>query len=567
MQRDFRKQSNRTEKVANRNSQTGPVSFPGRRRRLSLAITGALAISLQAGAEAQVFPAELNLSDLNGSNGVVFSGEVADDQSGYSVSAAGDINGDGIDDLIIGARFADPNGNSNAGRSYVVFGSASGLPSPFNLSSLNGLNGFVLNGEAAADYSGVSVSAAGDINGDGIDDLIVGAFGADPNGNNFAGRDYVVFGSSSGLPNPLNLSSLNGLNGFVLNGEAAGDRLGYSVSAAGDINGDGIDDLIVGALFADANGNNYAGRSYVVFGSDIGLPNPLNLSSLNGLNGFVLNGEAFNDDSGRSVSNAGDINGDGIDDLIIGADDAEPNGNSRAGRSYVVFGSDSGLPNPFNLSSLNGLNGFVLNGEVAYDSSGRSVSAAGDINGDGIDDLIIGANGADPNGNNSAGRSYVVFGSDSGLPNPLNLSSLNGLNGFIINGEAANDLSGRSVSDAGDINGDGIDDLIVGALFADANGNNYAGRSYVVFGSDSGLPNPLNLSSLNGLNGFVINGEAAGDVSGISVSAAGDINGDGIDDLIIGADDADPNGNSNAGRSYVVYGRGDRLFSDRFEND
>ena len=187
----------------------------------------------------------------------------------------------------------------------------------------------------------------------------------------------------------------------MLNGEAVNDRSGRSVSAAGDINGDGIDDLIIGEWYR-------AGRSYVVFGSDIGLPDPFDLSSLNGDNGFVLNNE-LGERFGISVSAAGDINGDGIDDLIIGADGAEPNGNF-SGRSYVVFGSDSGLPNPFNLSSLNGSNGFVLNGEAQGDQSGASVSAAGDINGDGIDDLIIGADRADPNGNSDAGRSYVVFG-------------------------------------------------------------------------------------------------------------------------------------------------------------
>ena len=521
---------------------------------LALAITTGLALGMHSGAQAQSFPAEINLNDLDGSNGFVLNGEAADDQSGRSVSA-GDINGDGINDLVIGAAGADPNGNYNAGRSYVVFGSDAGLPNPFNLSSLNGSNGFVLNGEAASDLSGASVSAAGDINGDGIDDLIIGALRANPNGNVSAGRSYVVFGSDSGLPNPFNLSSLNGSNGFVLNGEASFDLSGRPVSAAGDINGDGIDDLIIAAYGAAPNDNISAGSSYVVFGSDTGLPNPFDLSSLDGTNGFKLNGEAANDRSGFSVSAAGDINSDGIDDLIIGALDADPDGTNSAGRSYVVFGSDADLPNPFNLSILDGSFGFVLNGEAANDRSGYSVSAAGDINGDGIDDLIIGASDADPDSGDQAGRSYVMFGSNTGLPNPFNLSSINGSNGFVLNGEARNDRSGISVSNAGDINGDGIDDLIIGASRADPNGNNFAGRSYVVFGSDNGLPNPLNLSSLNGLNGFVLNGEAANDNSGISVSNAGDINGDGIDDLIIGAFRADPNGNNSAGRSYVVFGR------------
>jgi len=516
-------------------------------------------MSLNNGAAAQAFPAEIDLGNLNGNNGEILIGEAEDDFLGFSVSAAGDINGDGIDDLVIGAIYADPNGNSKAGRSYVVFGSDTGLPSPFNLSKLDGQNGFVINGEAEVDLSGWSVSAAGDINRDGIGDLIIGAIFADSNGNSNAGRSYVVFGSDTGLPNPLNLSTLDGQNGFVINGEGEGDQSGISVSTAGDINGDGIDDLIIGASAADPNGNNNAGRSYVVFGSDTGLPNPLNLSTLDGQNGFVINGEAESDQTGWSVSAAGDINGDSVDDLIIGAPFADPNGNSSAGRSYVVFGSDTGLPNPLNLSTLDGQNGFVINGEGEGDQSGISVSTAGDINGDGIDDLIIGASAADPNGNNNAGRSYVVFGSDTGLPNPLNLSTLDGQNGFVINGEAESDQSGSSVSAAGDIDGDGIDDLIIGARLADPNGNNDAGRSYVVFGSHTGLPNLFNLSNINGLNGFIINGEAEGDRSGRSVSSAGDINGDGIDDLVIGA--------PQAGKAYIVYGLSDTLFGDRFEGE
>nr|WP_322746347.1 tandem-95 repeat protein [Nostoc sp. LEGE 12450] len=187
-------------------------------------------------------------------------------------------------------------------------------------------------------------------------------------------------------------------------------NLGNSVSSAGDINGDGIDDLIIGALRASPNGQDRAGESYVVFGSSNGFGASFNLSSLNGSNGFVINGIDILDYSGSSVSNAGDINGDGIDDLIIGANNADPNSQDRAGESYVVFGSSSGFGASFNLSSLNGSNGFVLNGIDAGDESGSSVSNAGDINGDGFDDLIIGANNADPNGKDRAGESYVVFG-------------------------------------------------------------------------------------------------------------------------------------------------------------
>jgi len=288
-------------------------------------------------------------------------------------------------------------------------------------------------------------------------------------------------------------------------------------------------------------------------GSGVGSSGSLNLSALNGSNGFVINGSAANDQSGRSVSNAGDINGDGITDLIIGA-----TGAGNAGASYVVFGgSEVGSSGSLNLSALNGRNGFVINGSAFGDGSGTSVSTAGDINGDGIADLIIGATGADPNGNRSAGASYVVFGgSGVGSGGSLNLSAPNGSNSFVINGIAFGDRSGTSVSTAGDINGDGIADLIIGAFRAAPNGNIDAGASYVVFGGGGvGSSGGINLSALNGRNGFVINGIAAGDYSGSSVSNAGDINGDGIADLIIGARGADPNGNSYTGASYVVFGR------------
>ena len=507
----------------------------------------------------------VNLSRLDGTNGFTLTGIDADDQSGASVSSAGDVNGDGYDDLIIGARYADPNRDSS-GETYLVYGGASapGTGGVLDLSGLDGSNGFILTGINRGDESGFSVSSAGDVNGDGYDDLIIGARYADPNGNFQAGETYIVYGGASapGTEGVLDLSGLDGTNGFTLTGIDAGDRSGSSVSSAGDVNGDGYDDLIIGAHWADPNGDR-SGETYLVYGgaSAPGTDGALDLGALNGTNGFILTGIDARDNSGWSVSSAGDVNGDGYDDLIIGARDAHPIGGRRnAGETYVVYGGASapGTNGVLDLGALDGTNGFILTG-IGFDArSGSSVSSAGDVNGDGYDDLIIGAPYAFPNGDRRAGETYIVYGGANapGTDGVLDLSSLDGTNGFTLTGIDAGDRSGFSVSSAGDVNGDGYDDLIIGARFADPNGDRDAGETYVVYGGASapGEDGELNLGALDGTNGFILAGIDARDRSGRSVSSAGDVNGDGYDDLIIGANTANPNGDSNAGETYVIYG-------------
>ncbi len=468
----------------------------------------------------------INLSSLNGSNGFRLDGEAESDHSGTSASNAGDVNGDGFDDVIVGAMFADPHGNKS-GSSYVVFGKASGFSAAMNLSNLDGSNGFRLDGEEEFDRSGWSVSTAGDVNGDGFDDVIIGAAGmvSDYYSSDSPGFSYVVFGKAAGFDATMDLSSLDGSNGFRLDGEKKYDFSGWSVSTAGDVNGDGWDDVIVGTPQADSNAHD-SGSSYVVFGKAAGFDATMDLSSLDGSNGFQLDGEEELDHSGISVSNAGDMNGDGLDDVIIGAPGYGQSyhgyGVYSTGFSYVIFGKASGFNATLDLSSLDGSNGFRLNGERTFDLLGETVSTAGDVNGDGLDDVIVGASDS----------SYVVFGKASGFSATMNLSDLDGSNGFR--------LDGRGVpSTAGDVNGDGFDDVIVGALDS----------SYVVFGKASGFSATINLSSLDNSEGFGLYG---GDLRVSAVGTAGDVNGDGFDDLMIGSPQ---NGADFSGSTYIIFGR------------
>ena len=499
------------------------------------------------------FSAAFDLSSLDGSNGFRLDGVAPSYAAGISVGSAGDVNGDGFDDVLIGSHRASPGGDLRAGETYVVFGVASGFAAAFDLVTLDGSNGFRLAGIDVNDYSGHFTSSAGDVNGDGFDDILIGADAADPGGNSKAGESYVVFGKAAGFAGSLDLSTLDGANGYRLDGINADDHAGASVSSAGDINGDGYDDVIIGAYGADPGGNSLAGESYVVFGKAGGFAD-LDLSTLDGTNGFTLQGIDSVDTAGFSVSDAGDVNGDGFDDVIVGAFHGDVGAYNDAGESYVVFGKAAGFAASISLATLDGSNGFRLDGISGGDHSGWSVSTASDLNGDGYADIIIGADHGDPGGRRNAGESYVVFGQAGGFAASIDLSTLDGTNGFALNGKGFYDYSGRTVSSAGDVNGDGFDDLLVGAPEASPYGRTFAGESYVVFGKAGGFAASLELTGLDGNNGFRLEGLANSDLSGVAIGAAGDVNGDGFDDFLIGAAYADPDGVANSGESYLVFG-------------
>lgn len=520
--------------------------------------------SLIVAVENAAYP--VTIDPLSTTANTILTGPSANASFGCSVASAGDVNGDGYGDVIVGAYGLA----ANAGAAYVYMGSATGLStSPAR----------VLNGPANS-FFGYAVASAGDVNGDGRGDVIVGAYQY----ANSAGAAYIYYGTSTGLnatpatvltgsagsalgisvsaidlnadaysdiivgaPNvnagtgrvTVHLGKGTGISqtsDYILNGTVANGRFGRSVAGAGDVNGDIFGDIIVGA--SEAN------KAYIYHGNEAGmttsaastLTSPVfntsygaSVSGAGDVDGdgycevivgaygnnstYVYKGsvtgtqtspaKTFSGYGGGSVAGVGDINGDGYADVMIGASST----GTYAGSAYLFQGSALGLPSAPNQT---------FQGSVYYSYFGISVAAAGDVNGDGYSDAIVGASGTSSN----TGSTYIYLGSPVMITSAATL--LTGTGDF-----------GYSVAHAGDMNGDGYGDVVVGAYY---NSSRY-GFVYLYLGSANGLS-----TSSSAVAGTF----ADSDFYGFSLARAGDVNGDGFSDIIVGT--------LNAGKAYVVHG-------------
>jgi len=359
------------------------------------------------------FSSTIDVAAFNGSDGFSF------DSPATFVSDAGDVNGDGIVDIIIGNSTGGANGLTGAGVSYVIYGQRTPFPAVLRPGDLNGLNGFAVLGTNREDRSGKFVGAAGDFNHDGVDDFMIGAPNKTQNSVAEVGEAYLIYGRAAGFPAAISLSDIDGSNGFVFKGSNIQDLAGSAVTGIGDLNHDGITDIAISAPGKGPFGSpsDYPGEVYVMFGGQFDGVAEINEQSLNGNNGFVARGirggvvpievnqAIWGDLAGTSVDGAGDFNNDGIDDLLIGASHTIINPRRKGvGQIYVIYGTTASFPSRFNLSDLDGDNGFRINGIGTTDYFGVYSRKAGDFNADGRDDIIIGASGQ--------GDSYVIYGRD-----------------------------------------------------------------------------------------------------------------------------------------------------------
>ena len=398
-------------------------------------------------------------------------------------------------------------GVSSTGAAFAYLGTATGLEvTPV----------WTATGEPFSLF-GASVAGAGDVNGDGFDDVLVGASQFSTTGL-YEGRAALFLGSATGL---------DGSPAWNADGYQSYENFGSSVAGAGDVNGDGYDDVVVGARYYDGGQGFGEGRAVLYLGS---------ASGLSPTEAWMAESDKANAYFGHSVASAGDINADGYGDVLVGAHGFDNDQNSNDGRAYVYLGGPAGLSEtPSWTAEL---------GDGGQGMFGYAVASAGDVNGDGFGDVAVGA--PDNSSCFYICRVSVYQGSASGLST---------LAALTISKSYTSDGFGNSVSPAGDVNGDGFGDLVVGATGSGSTGAN----AFVYLGASTGLATSP---------AWTVQSTQTSAAGAISVASAGDVTGDGYGDVIVGMAGEDTNWNgwnyssSDSGRAYLYLGSADFCYED-----
>ncbi len=482
-------------------------------------------------------PRSLDLDNLDPSEGVAIVGGDAGtlfqtgDLLGYDVRDAGDINGDGFDDVVVGAPQDDPTYTyTNSFLTYVGYSSYVVTYTGFNY---YGYGTYTTYGAYTYIYTGTYTFTSGYTNFGGYSTYVTYTY---TNTRNDAGSAYVIYGTNTN-PTAVDVNPL-GSSGLQVTGPTSGSNLGLQVTGVGDFNGDGVDDVAASAeSFFGGSYSTYFytdGAVFVVFGDAGSLPDSVDTNTLPSPEGTVLVTNQTNSNFGAALDGGQDINGDGFGDIAVGA----PN----AYASYVVTNTYTYTIPPSGYSTYIYTGGGYSVGYTTYSGAYTYTSYIPPF---GYFTYVYTQPGGTYTYTNTyvtyvpnTGAAYVFFGNTGGIVPPavallpsgvINENSLVGSNGFTFNGTTTGDQVGADVAFIGDVNGDGLDDVMIGAPGADGG----AGEAYVVFGSALGFPAELNRTDLNGTNGFIIQGDGFGIGLGQTVAGVGDVNGDGIDDFAV----------------------------------
>ena len=424
--------------------------------------------------------------------------------SGDMSCGVGDVDGDGLGDVLVGAHLADTNGQAS-GAAWLTLGSALATGGDLNLDTVAHAR---ISGDAAFDFLGWSVASAGDVDGDGLDDILIGSYKADTHDLE-TGATYLFYGASLAAGGSL----LAGDADVVFQGQFAFDWSGWAFKGGGDVDGDGKDDLLFGSYGNNDTGFD-AGKAYLVFGADVPASGTVNLANA----AVHMTGAAAYDLAGYWVEFLPDVDGDGGAEVAVSAINASVTA-FESGATYLFWSSTIVGGGTFSLANAD----VVLHGIGFEDHAGRQFASAGDVDGDGKGDLLVGARFNSDTVLNG-GTAYLLLGSTL-LAGGASLAAAD----TTFTATATQQRVGSAVSSAGDVDGDGLDDVLIGA-FGDEEGGEFAGKVFLFLGS-SLTSGTLSVDAADAA--FV--GEEAGDTVASMLCPGGDVDGDGLDDLVFGA--------------------------------